>query len=135
MATVLNFRDFFVRDNTILGVRGGAGVSFRTEGITSTPVITVISPAEGPIGRFDSVVVEVTCAGPISFIVFSVLLGDINVDELIYKTGTGFSARYAGNVIENITDGFRFTLMRAGGWPVGTDVFDADAVSDSGGIA
>lgn len=101
------------------------------------PDIVLVSPDEGQIARFDTVVVDVTDDDGLGFIVFSANFGGIQIDEVIYRTGKGFTARYTGenNTIANITGGYRFTMRRAGGWPSGSIAFDADAVSSTGGVA
>jgi hypothetical protein len=101
------------------------------------PEITFVSPTPGnTIGLDDPLVVDVTDnLDALSRALLVAYIHDTGVQELVYD-GEAFTARYiAQSVREVITNGFRFTLRRTGGWPNQTSVtvrvFAVDVVGNT----
>jgi hypothetical protein len=79
------------------------------------PVASAIS-IPSPLGKDDPIVLEVqdvtNALGKVIILVSWPGKGDYAWD------GDAFSDDYAGSTVETISDGFRYTLRRALGWPV-----------------
>lgn len=89
------------------------------------PTVTLVSPANGAtIARAAPVILDVTDdeARLIRVILLARFFsGSTEVArEVVYDGGGGgpaFGPLYTGSTVVAITGGFRFTIVRAGGWP------------------
>lgn len=83
---------------------------------TTAPTVTLVAPLGGELARTDPVVVDVT--DDVAFAaVFVWVVYPNGTTDVVYD-GTNFTASYVGaSKQESITDGYRYTLRRAGGWP------------------
>ncbi len=109
------------------------GVSPEPPG--TPPTVTLVSPPEGTIGATDTVVVDVEDVDTnLQLVVLSVLFAGQLLEEVVYRSSNGFGPRYSSspNQATNLSDGIRFTLRRAGGWPSGAFAFSVDVVNVNG---
>ena len=99
------------------------------------PVITFVDPVPGgDLEQNQNVVVDVTDVdADMELMILTVDLGGF-LFEVIYRAG--FADRYEGSTVVEITDGFRYTLSRRGGWPVGSmPDFYVDVTDATGNVA
>lgn len=84
---------------------------------TTDPTVTLVSPsANSEIARTTPIVVDVTDEGGLAA-VFVWIDYPVGPPDLVH-TGDAFTALFAGgSTRSSITDGYRFTLRREGGWP------------------
>ena len=85
----------------------------------STPVITVVSPVAGAtLSKFTSVVLTVADTSRLRRIFTYAFYAGMDVWEVVHD-GVVFSPKYRGSVNDRtvLSDGFRYTLLRDGGWP------------------
>lgn len=85
---------------------------------TVLPVVDNYSPVPGTtIGNTDAVAFDVTDdSGLFCFILVTLFFSDTGKWEVVH-TGVAFAPRYnAGSGRTVITNGFRYTVRRAGGW-------------------
>lgn len=89
------------------------------------PEIALVSPAEGAIDTTDSIVIDVT---DVDDDIFSVIIYVQNVNlgtvELVVHGTIGAAtifAPFSSSVRTPITDGYRYTITRTGGW-IDTDI-------------
>ena len=83
-------------------------------------IITVISPAVGtPISKHTPLVVEVTSSTTLQRVFLSVSMGGVLPEEVVHRGGTTFAPTYQNstNARASIAGGYRFTVLRDGGWP------------------
>jgi hypothetical protein len=82
------------------------------------PVVDGVDPAEGvPLTKNQPVAFDVTDNGTFRRILLTATFIGALAPEVIYD-GTSFSALYsAGSTQTGISGGYRFSLLRAGGWP------------------
>jgi hypothetical protein len=80
------------------------------------------------------VVVDVTDAGGFGEVFIFALNTRLGFYEVIWD-GVGYAPRYgvSPTKVTNITNGFRFSFTRAGGWPDGDLVVVVEAVNAAGG--
>lgn len=109
--------------NVTLGGSSGGG-----DGVA--PTVTVVSPAEGgaltPAG---SVVIDVTDADGLAFVELTIVYPG-GATEVAFRDGD-FRRPYTGTQAA-ITDGYRYTIDRDGGWPNGNPRFEVVAVDNGG---
>lgn len=88
----------------------------------TAPEVELVSPAaDSAITRSTPIVIDVTDAS--AFAAIFVWVVYLNGDEEVAHNGTTFAARYAhGSLRTDIAGGFRYTLRRAGGWPLAPTV-------------
>jgi hypothetical protein len=124
MATVF-LNEFTPPALEFLKVYGRAGLDdFLVLGTPQAPVIANVSPSQA---------VAIASSQPLSFDVtddsgaFRRLLVALDFPALgVYELahdGDGFAAKYvAQSFRQSISGGYRFTLLRQGGWPVGPTI-------------
>ena len=87
------------------------------------PVVTLISPTVGtPLHPTDAVVFDVTDNGAFSLVAFRLRFIASGEREAVYDRDDPAGAwdpRYAGSTVTSISNGYRITLRRSGGWPGG----------------
>jgi len=89
------------------------------------PVVTLVSPPAGTaLHPTDTVVFDVTDADGAVFALVAFRLRFLSTGEreAVYDKDDpagAWDARYAGSTIASITNGYRLTLRRSGGWPAG----------------
>lgn len=120
--------------STGLGVNPLQSYFAEFEGIPtpSAPEVTMVSPAAGAISTSDDVVVDVTDVDEdiISWVPYFSI--DSGTPELAWD-GSDFTTDYIfGSSVTPITNGFRYTFSRAGGWPGTTVDFVGTAVDETG---
>jgi len=98
-------------------VTGGLGSTVAA----APPAVTGISPAPGTaILPTTQLVFDVTVAGgvPFTVLILTADMPSLSIREVVHD-GFGFGPAYRGPVNQRtaVTNGFRFTLMRDGGWP------------------
>lgn len=85
----------------------------------TNPVVTLVSPLTGEVDTDTPIVFDVTeesVEGFCDIFVWANFAAD-GSDEVVH-TGDAYTARYIGLSSRTaITDGFRYTVRRAGGWP------------------
>lgn len=102
------------------------------------PTITVISPPEeDTIGRTIPLVFSVVADSAIAAlrrVVVSVSYGG-EIEELVHN-GTTFSGGFSGglNARVNVANGYRFTILRFGGWRAGPILLRVSAIDIIGQI-
>lgn len=98
------------------------------------PSVSLVSPLSGVFNdTFAQAVIDVTDPSGLALLNISVQL-PIS-EEVIYRAGQ-FTPGYLGSSVENITAGYRLTILRRAGWPVGTVIkFNVDVVDLSGNKA
>jgi len=81
------------------------------------PVIALVSPAEGPITASAPIVIDVTDPdGDLTTVIPMFDMPTSGISEIAHN-GTVFAAAYlAGSTRTAITNGFRYTFNRVGGW-------------------
>lgn len=106
----------------------GGGVSDSQK-----PLVTLISPADlsVPLGALTPIVIDVKDnLGQIAQVIVVLEFANSAVSEVVFD-GTNFTASYInGSSRSNVTNGFRFSILRTGGWPgspITLRVFAADA--------
>lgn len=108
--------------NVDTGGGGGGGAD---------PVLSVVSPAAGGVLAANaSVVVDVTDDVGLAFVELTVTYAG-GATEVIARDAD-FRSPYTGSRAA-ITDGYRYTVTRSGGWPEGRPRFEAVAVDVGGG--
>lgn len=116
-----------------LDIFNGSGSSiFEVDVIDdrTPPTVNLISPLTGQLDQFTEAVLEVTDTGGFSLINISIALP--TGEEVVFRNGA-FTPAYIQSARAVITNGFRFTVVRKLGWPVGTVLqFNVDAVDASG---
>lgn len=105
------------------------------DGDGSPPVVTLVSPPDGStIEQGTPIAIDVTdnVALRRSFLV--VRFAALGIEEVAHQ-GDRFAPNYAGASSRvAIPGGFRFTLMRAGGWPA-SPIVDVYAIDTAGSEA
>lgn len=92
------------------GVEEGGGASDVTP-----PVVQLVSPADGSkIVRSTQLVFDVTDEAGLRLVLPAM---KISGDYELVHDGTAFTPRYIDSTREAITNGFRYTIIRAAGWP------------------
>lgn len=105
-----------------VGLRFGAPAE-RVDGFrfgaskSPPPVVTLVSPAQGNVDPSTPIVVDVTDVGGFHSIIVTARLPLSARNEVVYD-GV-FDDVYGGSTRAAITNGFRFTIRRNGGWPPG----------------
>lgn len=96
---------------------------FSEGGDDTPPVIALVSPTAGQqIARMTPMVVDVTDATKLRRVFLVARFPGLGIAEVIYD-GDGFETAYAGqSSLQSIAGGFRFSVLRAGGWPIGAAV-------------
>lgn len=124
-----------------IGTTGGTGID-------SNPVVTVVSPtpgvAPGDPGGFPAdaaaaaatpIVIDITDATPgAQLVLVSAHFIGSDVEEVVYRRGAFRGNYIAGSSQTLITDGWRLSCKRNGGWP-GPPVFSVDVVDADGNLA
>lgn len=117
-----------------LGDRDDAEIALRAVGgaggaSSDPPVISNVTPAPGsqllknaPIGA------DVTDDGDFSRVIVVVEFATLGTKEVVHD-GDGFSANYSGSSRTAIANGWRYSVVRTGGWPASPTlrVFAIDA--------
>lgn len=90
---------------------------------SARPVVTLVSPAAGtPLHPTDTVIFDVTDDGNFSLVSFRLRFIATSEREAAYDRDDPAGAwdpRYAGSTVTSISNGYRITLRRSGGWPGG----------------
>lgn len=98
------------------------------------PDVAVVSPAPGSIiSASTPLVVDVTDdSGQLRRAILAVDLAGLQLEEIAHN-GDRFGPRYQGstNSVAAIANGFRYTLLRDGGWPAAPTLW-AEALDTSG---
>jgi hypothetical protein len=82
------------------------------------PTLANVTPTGGaPIGRRSALGFDVL-NNPSSVFLKATFAGLDLASEVVYDPD-GFSPLYAGSTVEEISGGFRFSIVRVGGWPAG----------------
>lgn len=122
---------------SVPGAVGGnqySGVAFEIAPLPAgdPPVITLITPAEGPIDSDDAITIEVTDPDDdLAMVVVTAAIGD--ADELVYSGGS-LSARYnSSSTATAITDGYSLVILRDSDWP-GSLTLTVIATDDRGNV-
>lgn len=106
-------------------------------GDTTPPVVTFVSPVEGTLlDPADALIVDVTDdSGSLGRVMVVAVNQDTAEQELAFD-GSTFTARFlALSTQTSITNGYRFSLRRTGGWPAGADItIRVFAVDPSGNL-
>ncbi len=99
-------------------------------------MVALVSPPEGALDSDGLIVVDVTSADPLAVLILTILLPGISSNEVVYRAGA-FGPSYTGvrNIVTTISGGYRFKVVRNGGWPPGGVTFSADVVTTSGAEA
>jgi len=96
--------------------------------------ISVVSPPEGSvIGRTVPLVIDVTSAIALRRVVISAVLGDNIIEEMVHN-GIDFAGPYSTNSRSAITDGYRYTLLRVGGWRASSVTLRILAIDTAGTV-
>lgn len=106
---------------------GGGGPT-----ITSFVIVDLITPIS-TISRTTPIIIEVySTAVPLRRAWVSASYAGLLIDDMIHNS-VRFGSAYQGSTNQraNITNGYRFTLLRDGGWP-GTPQIDVHAVDTLG---
>lgn len=94
------------------------------------PTISVVSPTpDGPIRPLEAFVIDITDPEGISLSVITCQMGGVH--EVVWLRNAFSDDYLAGSSREAITDGWRYTIRRDGGW-VASPTFNVEAV-DLGG--
>jgi hypothetical protein len=111
--------------------------------VYSPPVIAIVSPAPGALGLTDDIVVDVTDVdGDLTYFTTQFEFATSGIVEIAWNGsdfggGGAFFGPYSGllgSTVAPITDGYRFTFTRVGGW-VDTDVsITAIATDETGNV-
>ena len=113
---------------------GGPGVAGAA---VDSPAVAINAPQGTSLGRTTALQIDITDPDGFSSIVLSMLMPGLGNEEMIHN-GTKFSPRYLGviNQRTNITDGFRYDILRDGGWAsrLGSTLTLIIAVVDSTGL-
>lgn len=102
--------------------------------IGSAPIAAVVSPASGVLDGQEPIVVDVTDADSELRRVFLVVrIPALGLEELVHQ-GDRFTPNYAQSTRVAIANGFRYTIVRAGGWPASPvlDVYPIDVTGQEG---
>lgn len=109
-------------------------VPFGQGGDDTGPFLTLIEPVAGAtVPRGTPVIVEVTDENPFALIQVSVRFPLLGVEEIAYFQTSegalaGFAANYEGRSVRTslsrtesgfLVNGFRFSILRGGNWPIG----------------
>lgn len=132
-------------DGTILSIGNLAfaeariGTEFRlAPPLAATPVITLVSPANGSgIAKDDDITVDVTVPGGVftDIVIEMNTTGANKIDyqEVVYSQGAFVSPHYVAGCSEApITDGSRFVFVRADNWPTDTLRIYVTAIGPAG---
>ena len=85
-------------------------------GDVTAPVVSIVSPTEGSaIMENTPLVLDVTDTG-LKRALLWVTFPTLGTDELVFN-GSAFTSQYSASSRVAITNGFRFTVVRRGGWP------------------
>lgn len=97
----------------------------------AAPVVAIIGPAAGsPIDALTPLVFEVTDNVALGMVIVALRFQARGIEEVVHN-GQRFSAQYDGSSTRfSIAGGFRFTVLRNGGWVDAPtlDVYAVDAV-------
>lgn len=108
-----------------------------TPGDTTPPVVTFVSPIEGTLlDPADALIFDVTDnSGSLGRVMVAAVNQSTAEQELAFD-GTSFTARFLALSTQTaITNGYRFSLRRTGGWPAGADItIRVFAVDPSGNL-
>lgn len=99
------------------------------------PVVTIVSPEEdSDIAPDTPLVVDITDDEGL-FVLTTLRVSFVGrpVEEVIFRND-GFAANYVDSTRVDIANGYRFTLVRTGGWPA-SPIFDPDVVDAAGNKA
>lgn len=82
------------------------------------PVVTVVSPAPGtPITAFTQIIIDVTDnQALLGIVVLKVSFAGRQEVEIIHDSKS-FEPLYSESTRIEISNGYRYTIVRAGGWP------------------
>ncbi len=125
-----------VRISTIARTGAEFAAIYATATDLAAPVITLVSPTDAStIAKSDVVTVDVTDTGGFSSLLFEVSYGEGLLMREVIHDGDAFSNNFTGgsNTKNTITNGFRFTMLRDGGWPANA-VHMKVIVTDATGI-
>lgn len=107
---------------------------------TTKPVVAIVSPAPSTeITALTPIVVDVTDDVAIrrSILVATIVVASMGTVREVVHDGTAFSAAYLSRSSRAaISHGYRYTVLRGGGWPAGTTLsFEVFAIDTSGNEA
>lgn len=116
-----------------------AGRYVEGELVAEAPLVALVSPPQGTLSASTPMVFDVTAAGGLRRVDVDMIIrpaagGGISVDE-VALSAEGFGLLYsdAPNSKSTITNGFRVTLLRRGGWPAEHQVRERiDAIDRAG---
>lgn len=108
---------------------GGAGAG-------AAPTVSYVSPTPGSsIDPTDPIVLDVTDVDTASLPGTFLFMRAVDGSQEVAWDGAAFSSNYATSTRVAIPDGFRYTLRRAGGWPIGGITIRSNVIDDTGGFA
>lgn len=85
---------------------------------TTPPVVTLVSPLDRRVDPGEALVFDVTDnIGAFARIVFAVAFPSLGVTELVHDGAVFVDAFTAGSTRVAISNGWRYSLTRSGGWP------------------
>lgn len=101
----------------------------------SVPVVTLVTPLEGPLSESGAIVFDVTDADADLGTVFaSITYEGTGLTETIVDAD-GFTQGFAGaSTREVITNGYRYTVRRFGPWPQTRATLKVSALDTSGNL-
>ena len=112
---------------------GQVVVSVLSGGSSGAPTVSNVTPPSGSrlTNKYAPVQFDVTDVDGLASVFISVPMAGKR--EVIYLSSE-FSANYFGSSITAITDGFRFVIVRAGGWTE-APLIRVDAIDTGGNVA
>jgi hypothetical protein len=92
--------------------RGGRGINLPTPAVGAPPVVTLVSPIQGTVDPA-ALVVDVTDV-ELGSVVITAKYPLAKKHEVVFDDA--FDEQYSGSSRVAITGGYRFTIVRNGGW-------------------
>lgn len=110
---------------------GVANIGFAgTVLVPGTPTVTLVTPPTGPTTAATPVVVDVTDSAPLRRVIIAARFATLGAEEVVHQ-GNRFAVAYSSSTRTAITNGWRYTLLRNGGWPADVTV-DFYAIDTTG---
>jgi hypothetical protein len=119
LAAVTLGQHFLVDENGVIEDDGALGFSAAASSATPPVISNVVPAVASAIGPTDILSFDVTDSEGFVRILLVADFPGIGIREVIHD-GFSFSANYStfGNSRSVITNGFHYTMLRSGGWPV-----------------